>query len=122
MQPQNPFHLSAQKHDWVAIFPRRIDGDSDWAAPDSEALVLDLVDAALRTFRVDPDRVILSGTSAGALGAWRLAARHPDRFAGLAAFSGGPVPLPGRPPAARRRHPEPAQPYRSRSSRPSTTA
>ncbi|MEM7305687.1 MAG: hypothetical protein AAF682_03400 [Planctomycetota bacterium] len=91
--PQNPFHLAALKRDWVVIWPRRLAGDEAWTDPGSERLVLFLLDAALRTFEVESDRVVLSGSSAGAIGAWSLAARHADRFAALTPFSGGPVAL-----------------------------
>jgi hypothetical protein len=49
------------------------------------------VAAALRTWKVGPDRVYLSGSSLGSIEGWLIAARHADRFAGYASFSGGPV-------------------------------
>jgi pimeloyl-ACP methyl ester carboxylesterase len=39
-------------------------------------------------YRTDPRRVVLSGFSMGGLGAWCIAARHPDRFNGVLALAG----------------------------------
>lgn len=43
----------------------------------------DLLDECLDLYRVDPDRVILTGDSLGAMGAWNLAGRFPEKFAAL---------------------------------------
>ncbi len=94
--PQSAFRLVAQAEDWAFVMPLRPEGQ-EWADPEGERLVIDLLNAALRTWSVEPGRVLLSGSSAGAIGAWPLAARHADRFAALAAFSGGPfAPFPDR--------------------------
>jgi predicted peptidase len=50
-----------------------------------EAL-LDYVQAA---YRIDPQRVYLTGISLGGFGAWEYALRHPDRFAAVAPLAGG---------------------------------
>jgi predicted esterase len=94
--PQSAFRLVAQAEDWAFVMPLLPEG-REWADPEGERLVIDLLDSALRTWSVEPGRVLLSGSSAGAIGAWPLAARHADRFAALAAFSGGPLaPFPDR--------------------------
>ena len=89
---QNPFLLAGQAQDWVVIMPRSIEGEM-WSEPRNERFVLGLIDAALRTWKVEPDAVFLSGSSAGAYGAWLLGSRHADRLAGLLPFSGGPTVL-----------------------------
>jgi len=43
-----------------------------------------LLDELLADYNVDFDRVYLSGTSLGAMGAWSFAAAYPERFAALA--------------------------------------
>ena len=63
----------------------------DWTAPASEADVLAAVDAAMRTYRIDPARVLLTGYSMGAMGTWYLAARHWDRFSAALIVSGLPL-------------------------------
>lgn len=42
----------------------------------------------LAKFRMDPDRVYLTGMSLGGSGTWYLAARYPERFAAIAPISG----------------------------------
>lgn len=58
--------------------------------PATERFVLEVIEAARRTFRVDPDRVYLTGHSMGGYGTWTLGAIHADTFGGLAAFAGAP--------------------------------
>ena len=47
-----------------------------------------LLDEIARRYRVDEDRVYLTGISLGGGGAWHLAAQHPERFAALAPLCG----------------------------------
>ena len=56
-----------------------------------------LLDDVLARYRVDPDRVYLTGLSMGGFGAWDLAGTSPQRFAAAAPMCGG-----GNPAAARR--------------------
>jgi predicted peptidase len=42
-----------------------------------------VLDDVLARYRVDPNRVLLTGISMGGHGAWRLAIRRPERFAAL---------------------------------------
>jgi poly(3-hydroxybutyrate) depolymerase len=48
-----------------------------------------LLDEVLRQYRVDADRVYLTGHSMGGYGAWALASTHPGRFAAIAPICGG---------------------------------
>jgi predicted peptidase len=54
---------------------------------DIDALDL-LLDHIMRTHRVDPDRVYVTGLSNGGKGAWSWAIARPDRFAALAPVAG----------------------------------
>ena len=47
-----------------------------------------LLDDVLRKYRVDKDRVYLTGASMGGSGSWRLAAAHPERFAAIVPICG----------------------------------
>ena len=79
--------------------PRRIEGDGMIPfiviAPQSprqgwNAQALDaMLDEVLRRYRVDADRVYLTGSSMGGYGAWALAAAYPKRFAAIAPICGG---------------------------------
>ncbi len=48
-----------------------------------------LLDDIIANYRVDEDRVYLTGLSMGGFGTWSLAAAHPDRFAAIAPICGG---------------------------------
>jgi len=47
-----------------------------------------LLDEVIRKYRVDKDRVYLTGASMGGSGTWRLAAAHPEKFAAIVPVSG----------------------------------
>jgi predicted peptidase len=72
----------------LVVFPQ-CRKDVWWSDPAMEAQVLAALDAALREFKGDPDRVYLSGISMGGYATWSLAARHPGRFAALVPICGG---------------------------------
>ena len=47
-----------------------------------------LLDEVIRKYRVDKDRVCLTGASMGGSGTWRLAAAHPEKFAAIVPLCG----------------------------------
>jgi predicted peptidase len=51
--------------------------------------VIALVDEIQGKYKVDPDRVYLTGLSMGGFGTWETATQHPDRFAAIAPICGG---------------------------------
>ena len=53
-----------------------------------EGEVLAMVDATLREFRADEDRVYLTGLSFGGAGTWHLAMANPNRWAAIAPICG----------------------------------
>ena len=48
-----------------------------------------LLTEVLGCYRVDPERVYLTGSSMGGYGVWALATAHPERFAAIAPICGG---------------------------------
>lgn len=48
-----------------------------------------LLDEVMHDYRVDSDRVYLTGLSMGGFGTWSLAAAHPECFAAIAPICGG---------------------------------
>jgi len=64
-----------------------------WTDSGTEEFVLDLVDAALRTWKLDPDRVYFVGHSMGGYGSWALGGHHADRVAAIAPSAGAPTPI-----------------------------
>jgi dienelactone hydrolase len=60
--------------------------------PDTERWIIEeLIPAAIRTWKIDPDRVYVTGHSMGGFGTWTYGAIHADRFAAGAAFAGAPT-------------------------------
>lgn len=64
-----------------------------WTDAGTEEFVLDLLDAALRTWKLDPDRVFFVGHSMGGYGSWTLGGHHADRVAAIAPSAGAPTPI-----------------------------
>ncbi len=79
--------------DWLAIYPEVLEKtEHGWTDSGTEEWVLELIERARRTWKIDPDRVYLVGHSMGGYGSWMLGAHHADQLAALAPSAGGPTP------------------------------
>lgn len=91
------FEPAAMELGWVMVAPEVLERtEHGWTDSGTEEFVLQLVDAALRTWQIDPDRVYFAGHSMGGYGAWMLGAHHADRVAAIAPSAGAPTPILGR--------------------------
>lgn len=72
---------------FIVLMPQKPDRQSKWA--EHEAMVMKLLDRTREEYRVDPDRIYLTGLSQGGYGTWAIGARHSDLFAALAPVCGG---------------------------------
>ena len=61
-----------------------------WTDSGTEEFVVELIQAAKRTWKIDPNRIFLTGHSMGGYGTWTIGAHHADMFAGLAPYAGAP--------------------------------
>ena len=59
-----------------------------WEEDGPQANLAQLLDHVTENYRVDEDRVYLTGLSLGGHGSWRLASEHPERFAAVAPICG----------------------------------
>ncbi len=83
----------ASKFKCVGIFPEVLEKtERGWTTSGTEEFVLELIEAAKRTWKIDPDRVYIVGHSMGGFGSWTLGAHHADLFAGAGPYAGAPIP------------------------------
>jgi len=77
---------------FILVSPQCPEGD--WWSGQEQILVLDaLLDDVAARYRVDEDRVYVTGLSMGGFGTWRLALEFPDRFAAIVPICGKGEPL-----------------------------
>ncbi|MCA8975210.1 MAG: hypothetical protein KDC98_10840, partial [Planctomycetes bacterium] len=85
---------AASRFGWVMIAPEVLERtECGWTDAGTEEFVLGLVDAALRTWKVDADQVYFAGHSMGGYGSWTLGGHHADRVAAIAPSAGAPTPI-----------------------------
>jgi len=73
----------------IIVAPDSIDGA--WSGPQNERAVNALLDAALKTYSVDPQKVIVTGFSMGGAGTWHWASMFPERFSAAIPIAGRPT-------------------------------
>lgn len=56
----------------------------------SQEDVFEVIAAVSRDYKIDASRIYLTGHSLGGFGTWLVASSNPERFAAIAAVSGGP--------------------------------
>lgn len=69
---------------FILVSPQCPDGES-W----STEVLASLLDEIIEKYRVDTNRVYLTGLSMGGYGAWKLGLTYPERFAAIAPICGG---------------------------------
>jgi predicted peptidase len=61
-----------------------------WNNPSSEAAVMSLLNQIMKDYRIDSQRIIVTGYSMGAIGTWYLVSKHPGLFSAAIPVSGIP--------------------------------
>ena len=75
--------LHPERFPAIVLFPQsHADGTPGWQRQGGEA-ALAALDKAIKEFRGDPKRVVLTGGSAGGNGTWAIASKNPERFAAI---------------------------------------
>ena len=74
---------------YIIASPQCPPSPKSWNSPDEQSLLLALLNHLTNTFKVDTDRIYLTGLSMGGYGSWRLAADHPELFAAVVPICGG---------------------------------
>ncbi|MCH8047758.1 MAG: prolyl oligopeptidase family serine peptidase [Planctomycetes bacterium] len=73
---------------YIVVSPQ-CPGKQRWSQPRQQQILVDLLDDIEKRYRVNKDRVYLTGLSLGGYGSWTLAAAHPERFAAVVPICGG---------------------------------
>jgi predicted peptidase len=60
-----------------------------WASDTQQKRLAELLDDVVTKYKIDEERIFLTGLSMGGYGSWTMAARQPDRFAAVAPVCGG---------------------------------
>ncbi len=84
---------SATKAGFTVISPEVMQKvGSAWNEELEELMVLDLIDAAKRTFEIDTNRIVFAGHSMGGDASWVLGGRNADLLAACAPLAGSVMP------------------------------
>lgn len=70
----------------IVIFPQKATQKAEWE--DYDRSVMAALDEVRAMYRVDPDRILLTGLSQGGHGSWTIGAAHPDVWAAIAPICG----------------------------------
>lgn len=82
----DPGPAPAAAANWIELRPLgRVENCYRWAG---ETDVFEAIADVRRSYRVDPDRIVLRGMSMEASGTWHLGLKHPDRFVALGPYCG----------------------------------
>lgn len=82
------FKKLAEERGYIVACPKGREPASMYRGP-AEQDVLDVIAEVEKDYKVNPDRVYMTGHSMGGFGTWSIAIDHPAIFAALAPISGG---------------------------------
>jgi pimeloyl-ACP methyl ester carboxylesterase len=78
----------AEARGYLVVCPKGR-GPASMYMGEAERDVMDVIAAIRRDYKVDADRIYLTGHSMGGYGTWAIAAKYPDLFAAIAPIAGG---------------------------------
>ncbi|MBI3651007.1 MAG: prolyl oligopeptidase family serine peptidase [Acidobacteria bacterium] len=85
---QGAFKVEAEKRGYIVACPKGREPASMYTGA-AERDVLDVLEEVRRAYRIDAERIYMTGHSMGGFGTWSIAINHPDLFAALAPVAGG---------------------------------
>ncbi|HET9528908.1 MAG TPA: prolyl oligopeptidase family serine peptidase [Blastocatellia bacterium] len=85
---QGTFKVEAGRRGYIVACPKGRQPASMYLGP-AEKDVLDVIAEVRRDYKIDADRIYMTGHSMGGYGTWSIAMNHPDLFAALAPVAGG---------------------------------
>jgi poly(3-hydroxybutyrate) depolymerase len=86
-----PNALRSHNERWpfVVVMPQVPYSHHHWTDPDIMAMAMAALNAEVKEFHGDPERLYLTGMSLGGYGVWEIAKDYPGRFAAIAPVCGG---------------------------------
>lgn len=81
--------LHPERWPFVVVMPQVPFSHHHWTDPDMMAMAMAALNAEVKEFHGDPDRVYLTGLSLGGYGVWEIAKDYPHRFAAIVPVCGG---------------------------------
>jgi poly(3-hydroxybutyrate) depolymerase len=86
-----PSALRSHPERWpfVVVMPQIPFNHHHWTDPNMMTMAMNALNAEIKEFHGDPERVYLTGLSLGGYGVWEIAKNYPGRFAAIAPISGG---------------------------------
>jgi pimeloyl-ACP methyl ester carboxylesterase len=79
----------AERRGYILAVPNGRGRFANYSGPSQED-VFEVINAVTREYKIAANRVFLMGHSLGGFGAWLIASSNPEKFAAIAALSGGP--------------------------------
>lgn len=80
--------FKSSRFPFVVVIPQ-CSPDINWSAPAMEAQAMAALEATIKEFHGDRNRLYLTGGSMGGYGTWQFAIDHPGRFAAIVPICGG---------------------------------
>ena len=80
--------LHSSRFPFVVVIPQCGEGKI-WGEPDMQTQAMAALEASLKEFHGDRNRIYLTGLSMGGFGTWDIISRQPDRFAAAVPVCGG---------------------------------
>ena len=74
---------------FIVVMPQVPFSHHHWTDPDMMQMAMAELDASIKEFRGDPQRIYLTGLSLGGYGTWEIAKNWPHKFAAIVPVCGG---------------------------------
>ena len=85
----NALRSHYERWPFVVVMPQVPYNHHHWTDSDIMAMAMDALNAEVKEFHGDPQRLYLTGMSLGGYGVWEIAKDYPGRFAAIAPVCGG---------------------------------
>jgi len=83
----NAIRAHPERWPFIVVMPQVPYNHHHWTDPDMMQMAIATLDAEIKEFHGDPERVYLTGLSLGGYGVWEIAKDYPGRFAAIVPVS-----------------------------------